>query len=97
MCALITVTAALIAGIFLGAAWMDSRQTHRENRELRERIASLEAAQAKRLPYKSLEAIEEFEAGIMYTEQAFEIAQLHLQRVHELGKMARNPDGNGKK
>jgi hypothetical protein len=82
----LAIIVALFAGYALG-------KIHTEFQHMRERITTLEHAQVKHLPYKSMEAIEDFEAAVLYTEQAFEIAQLHLQHTHELGKIARNPNG----
>lgn len=84
--ALIAVIAFALGGFSLGRLHQWMKDTDR-------RIDLLEKAQAKRLPYKSEEAIEDFCGSLITTEQAFEIARLHLQRTREFGKLARNPEG----
>jgi uncharacterized membrane protein YraQ (UPF0718 family) len=87
MFTLISVMAALIAGIAIGLVLAEF--TH-----MRERIAALEAAQAKHLPYKTAESIEDAEAAIIkamrevrFNNDLLENALAHMQSAR---------DGNGK-
>jgi hypothetical protein len=75
------VLAALIAGIFIGKAYA-------EFKAMRERIASLESAQAKHLPYMTADEIEEATAAILAAKfktdfhgELLDNALAHLQKA----------------
>jgi hypothetical protein len=75
------VIAALVAGIAIGL-------TYSEIKHLRERVATLEANQAKHLPYKTADEIEEATAGILkakfeneFRGELLDNALAHLQQA----------------
>jgi hypothetical protein len=75
------VFAALVAGIVIGL-------TYAEIKHLRERIAALEAAQAKHLPYRTAEEIEDATAAILtmkfkndFNGEIIDNALAHLQQA----------------
>ena len=83
--ALVTVLilAALAAGIATG-------MTYVEIRHMRDRIAALESAQAKHLPYKSAEAIEDATAALLiakfkmdFNQEILDNALAHLAHARE--------------
>ncbi|MGA2504232.1 MAG: hypothetical protein ABSG01_09100 [Anaerolineales bacterium] len=86
--ALITifVLAALVAGIYIG-------KTYAEFKSMRERIAVLEANEAKHLPYKTADEIEHAEAAIIkairevrFDNELLDNALAHLQHARDGNK-----------
>jgi len=90
----ILVFAALIAGIFIGALYMAIQNLHQENGNLRDRIAALESAQAKHLPYHTADEIENATAAINAIQFDLDFKKDLLDNALAHLHQARN--GNGK-
>ena len=85
---IIGLLVALVAGYCIGKAQAEITHLRTEITHLRERIASLEAAQAKHLPYRSAEEIENATAAILrmkfesdFHSDVIENALAHLQKA----------------
>ncbi len=86
--ALVTVLilAALVAGFAIGMIYA-------EIKHMRERIIALETAQAKHLPYKSAEAIEDATAALLTAKFKMDLNQEFLDNALAHLQMARNWKG----
>ena len=85
---LIALLAALVAGIFIGGLWNDLRN-------LRDRMKRMEENQAKHLPYKTADEIEDAIAALMRLEHELTFKRELLDNAFAHLKLARN--GNEKK
>jgi hypothetical protein len=80
---ILVVTLSILIALFAGFA---IGKTYTDIKCLRDRIASLESAQAKHLPYKTAESIEDAEAAIIkamrevhFNSELLENALSHMQ------------------
>lgn len=86
-----------LALIFTFAAGIAIGKAHSEFRHMRERITALEAAQAKHLPYRTAEEIEDATAAILtakfkndFNGELLDNALAHLQQAHRRASPVEN-------